>query len=197
VSEESQDTREQTAAAEDLKAILRDKDLEIQKRAKDLERLEKIAAKYDARLKDDEARERKRAEEQGEWKRLHEEAEGRAKAVEAEKAKTAAKLEAYEAHIRSQVEQTVKAIEDSEARKRVEAAIDGLDPVKADEVVRAMMALAHASTPASPKAGIPGRPRSPKPDLTVLADRGPRGEQARLQATLAALKTSGVFGGER
>lgn len=195
--EQEQQAPEAQPSVDELRQALAERERELAKRSKDLERLEKIAAKYDASVKGEEDRKRKAAEEQGEWRRLHDEAEARASAVEAEKAALAERLSGYEEHLREQVNASLQAIEDAEARKRISAAIDGLEPMRAHAVVAAMLAAMPESGPRAIKAGAAGRPRAHAPNASDLAERSAKGEQLRLHATLAALRQRGVVGGER
>jgi hypothetical protein len=112
----------------------------------EIQRLEKALAKRDAEQK---SRETKDAEARGEHERLYGEAKARVETLAAELESARGESAKFAEWISARNTAAVKAVEDEKVRKIWAQAIDGLDPLKASDVLDALRA-ASAPPPQAP-----------------------------------------------
>lgn len=147
----------------------------------EIERLTKALGKLDT---DRKARETKDAEARGEHERLYGEAKTRAETLTAELETAKGERAKLADWIKARNAGQIKAVEDEKVRKIWERAIDGLDPLKASDVLDALRAAAPvaAQVPtARPGPAGKGSRKSDSFDVFSASDR-----QA---AALAALRS--------
>ena len=153
-------------------------------------RLREIASRYDAIVKDREAKESEAAAKRGEWEKLAEQHRAKADALAKElDARNGAYAE-LEAHIKGQVSAALEGIEDEPLRKQWSSALDGLPPIKQHQMLAALESARRRDVAApSERTGASGRQagEARTPTRAELAGSDPTARRQLLTELLPAL----------
>lgn len=138
------------------------------------------------RHKEQEAAEREAAEKRGEFEKLYGAEVEKAKTLQEQLEAERKSKSALEDYLKSDIEQTLKSIEDEGARKSLSEGLEGLDPVRQKKLLSAFLSQSQSAQMPTAKPGPPGVGRRGV-DQRLLSRSGPDGEAYRLKIVKSRL----------